>query len=132
MGLAIDGNVVHGLAVSGQSFQPLVTNEDGSLNVNGKKYVTVPRRVKVTDEQSVSIPNWTNYDALSNGYGQEPEISTGIYNCIGTGTVDGTQYYFITGSITFINGYSKSITCNIDIDESMPVGIPDWAAQPLS
>lgn len=38
MGLAIDGNVVHGLAVSGQSFQPLTQGGNSSYSINGKDY----------------------------------------------------------------------------------------------
>ena len=38
MGLAIDGNVVHGLAVSGQPFFPITRNNDGSIDFEGQNY----------------------------------------------------------------------------------------------
>lgn len=38
-GLAIDGNTVHGVAVSGNSFIPLVKNSDGTYTIRGKKFV---------------------------------------------------------------------------------------------
>lgn len=40
MGLAIDGNVVHGIARGGQAFLPIdKSNEDGSITYNGQKYI---------------------------------------------------------------------------------------------
>lgn len=40
MGLAIDGNEVHGIAKGGQAFLPIdKNNEDGSITYNGQKYI---------------------------------------------------------------------------------------------
>lgn len=39
MGLAIDGNVVHGIAKGGQAFLAIQANEDGSITYNGQKYI---------------------------------------------------------------------------------------------
>lgn len=38
MGLAIDGNVVHGIARGGQAFLTMQTNKDGSINLGGNLY----------------------------------------------------------------------------------------------
>lgn len=38
MGLAIDGNEVHGIAKGGQPFLAMQTNKDGSINFGGSLY----------------------------------------------------------------------------------------------
>lgn len=38
MGLAIDGNVVHGIARGGQAFLPITKNADGSVVIDGHTY----------------------------------------------------------------------------------------------
>lgn len=38
MGLAIDGNVVHGIARGGQAFLPITKNKDGSVVIDGHTY----------------------------------------------------------------------------------------------
>ena len=38
MGLAIDGNVVHGIAKGGQAFLPITKNKDGSVVIDGHTY----------------------------------------------------------------------------------------------
>lgn len=38
MGLAIDGNVVHGIAKGGQPFLAMQANNDGTINLGGNLY----------------------------------------------------------------------------------------------
>ena len=38
MGLAIDGNVVHGIARGGQAFLAMQANNDGTINLGGNLY----------------------------------------------------------------------------------------------
>lgn len=72
MGLAIDGNVVHGIAKGGQAFLPITKNEDGSITYNGQKYFDLANAsfnvIKVDeDRRSVAddAPNILNF-TLSN------------------------------------------------------------------
>ena len=49
MGLAIDGNVVHGISRGGQAFVSLGnTNADGSINIGGQDYFST-NKIKITD-----------------------------------------------------------------------------------
>lgn len=43
MGLAIDSNVVHGIARGGQAFLAMQANEDGSININGNVFTQIPK-----------------------------------------------------------------------------------------
>nr|DAW18309.1 MAG TPA: hypothetical protein [Caudoviricetes sp.] len=57
MGLAIDGNEVHGIAKGGQAFVSLGnTNTDGSINIGGQDYLNKNKiKIKSTDSFDVSI-----------------------------------------------------------------------------
>lgn len=43
MGLAIDGNVVHGIARGGQAFVAMQANNDGTININGNVFTQIPK-----------------------------------------------------------------------------------------
>ena len=43
MGLAIDGNEVHGIARGGQAFLAMQENSDGSININGNMFTKIPK-----------------------------------------------------------------------------------------
>lgn len=71
MGLAIDGNVVHGIARGGQAFQP-VTISDGEITVGGKTYGldTTQYFVPTTD-------NFYEVSQLSFSYGSHITLNKG-------------------------------------------------------
>lgn len=43
MGLAIDGNVVHGIARGGQAFLAMQANNDCTININGNVFTQIPK-----------------------------------------------------------------------------------------
>ncbi|MDH5099744.1 hypothetical protein OQI87_00960 [Lactobacillus kefiranofaciens] len=58
MGLAIDGNEVHGIAKGGQAFISLgnTNNKDGSLNIDGQNYLSENKmRIKGTGDFDLGI-----------------------------------------------------------------------------
>ena len=55
MGLAIDGNEVHGIARGGQAFVSLGnTNTDGSINIGGQDYLS-KNKMKIKSTKSFDI-----------------------------------------------------------------------------
>lgn len=62
MGLAIDGNIVKGIARGGQAFVPVEQlpqiSSDGSITYNGKQYDT---KLKITDYYYTDMLNGTDY-----------------------------------------------------------------------
>ena len=60
MGLAIDGNEVHGIARGGQAFVSIgnVNSTDGSLNIDGQDYLSKNKMgIKDTGEFSIEFSN---------------------------------------------------------------------------
>ena len=76
MGLAINGDVVHGLAVGGQSFQPVTRNSDGSITFEGQNYAKGASDGYIPSllGKKVSIPHYATvyyYDADIEDYDSE-------------------------------------------------------------
>lgn len=70
-GLAIDGNIVHGLAIKGQAFQP-VTISDGEIKVGDKTYDL--------DTTQYFVPTKDNFyevSQLSYSYGSHITLNKG-------------------------------------------------------
>ena len=106
MGLAIDGNVVHGIARGGQAFVSLGNaNADGSINIGGQNYLsTNSMKIKKISKHGL---NFTNF-------GESP-----------TGTLD------ITSDLSNYAGYlaicvivPSSDNSNPDFTISQPFIIP--------
>ena len=59
MGLAIDGNEVHGIAKGGQPFLAMQANKDGSINFGGSLYAKqdpmVGKKSILTQAQPLNI-----------------------------------------------------------------------------
>lgn len=93
MGLAIDGNEVHGIAKGGQAFLPIdKNNEDGSINIDGRKYVTMP--------VSFTIPEGTHVSDGEHASGFTLSTDCNV-TCVGTSN----KFYYFCGEIEFTEGY---------------------------
>ncbi len=65
MGLAIDGNEVHGIARGGQAFVSLGnTNADGSINIGGQNYLS-ENKIKINDTGQFKISFKSDYSDSS-------------------------------------------------------------------
>lgn len=74
MGLAIDGNVVHGIAKGGQAFVSLEnTNADGSINIGGQDYLS-KNKMKLEDTGVFEIGFYID------GGGKETDITSNLSN----------------------------------------------------
>ena len=136
MGLAIDGNEVHGIARGGQAFVSLGnTNADGSINIGGQDFFST-NKIKITDTGdfdlglSVGVSSGT-IDVTSNlsDYGRYLailEIST-------SGEEDGVIARPIsipttptTGSLSFYDSYwSGSLSMTTDNRFTLAVSYSD-------
>lgn len=154
MSLSLDGNVVNGFAKAGQSFYPIVKNNDGSLNlngqtykqisekngaltVNGKDYYSIPSNVTfintdtTADFPTVYLNGWKNETPLSNGYNNPPLLninsSYNSLNCIGIGYSDDELIYYFSGTAYLVNGFNTSLNDSgapYDFDDNTPIGVP--------
>ena len=87
MGLAIDGNEVHGIAKGGQAFLSIGnTNADGSLNISGRKYVTMP--VSFTIPKGTHLFDGTHINGLN-------LIQDCTVTCVGTSD----KFYYFSGYV---------------------------------
>ena len=122
MGLAIDGNEVHGIARGGQAFVSLGNvNTDGSLNIGGQDYFST-NKMKIIDTGSFGL-GMSNYapsvtvDVTSNlsnygGYlaicelitsdGSNPDVISQPISIPTTSTTDNLSFYdaFWSGSLS--------------------------------
>lgn len=101
MGLAIDGNVVHGIARGGQAFLTMQTNKDGSINLGGNLYVKqdpiVGKTIYVTDGAAINYLSGMSITA-------EQETPDKVLAVLKDDT--GTYYFFntyegINGKLTY-------------------------------
>ncbi len=88
MGLAIDGNVVHGIARGGQAFLAMQANNDGTINLGGNLYAK--------QDPIVGKDVFVNYGAkvcYLNGYTLNTD-SGQLDTVVATLKDDDTTYYF--------------------------------------
>lgn len=125
MGLAIDGNAVHGLAVSGQSFKPLIENSDGSISANNRKYFSIPKHVTVSNGAEVELSDGQIQKyGLTNGYGISRFEVQSINGSVCGIDTDGGIY--ISGSISLqaqIPDGGSLLSATVDFDEDNPAHI---------
>ena len=87
MGLAIDGNEVHGIAKGGQAFLSIGnTNKYGSINISGRKYAAMP--------VSFTIPKGTHLlrEGVEGGYDLSKDCDA---TCVGTSD----KFYYFSGYV---------------------------------
>ena len=77
MGLAIDGNEVHGIARGGQAFVSLGNvNTDGSINIGGQDYLN-KNKMKIKDTGRLNI----NFDSSDTGTVASPvDVTSNLSN----------------------------------------------------
>ena len=95
MGLAIDGNVVHGIAKGGQPFLAMQANNDGTINLGGNLYAK--------QDPIVGKDIFVNYGATVhylNGYTINNE--SGVLDTVVATLKDDLATYY------FFNTYEKS------------------------
>lgn len=88
MGLAIDGNVVQGIAKGGQPFLAMQANNDGTINLGGNLYAK--------QDPIVGKDIFVNYGATVHyldGYTLITDYAP-LYTIVATLKDDDTTYYF--------------------------------------
>ena len=108
MGLAIDGNVVHGIARGGQAFLTMQTNKDGSINLGGNLYTKqdpiVGKKIYVTDGATIQYLSGMSITAEAEQLDTVLSVlkdDTGTYYFINT-------YEGTTGKLTYAYVNSKN------------------------
>ncbi|NRO85264.1 hypothetical protein IMAU10149_01856 [Lactobacillus helveticus] len=77
MGLAIDGNEVHGIARGGQAFVSIGNaNTDGSINIGGQDYFN-KNKMKIKDTRTFQMQIYSS----SSSYDQD--VTSNLLNCGG-------------------------------------------------
>ncbi|NRO47692.1 hypothetical protein IMAU30132_00042 [Lactobacillus helveticus] len=84
MGLAIDGNEVHGIARGGQAFVSLESaNKDGSINIDGKNYYPFAEnpsgRYKIAGTDANLNPIEINFTISEDGKLTVTKTSNAVY-----------------------------------------------------
>lgn len=141
MGLAINGNVVHGIARGGQAFLPIDTQNSDSITYNGQKYINVANAsldMTMIDEQngaqgtnssSVTFTTLTNFSEYSF---YQITLDIGGNSYVGLARIDTITFPFVIKPnvktpISTV-GSQNSLTINVfahDNNIDVSVTLPD-------
>ena len=113
MGLAIDGNEVHGVAHGGQAFVSLESaNEDGSINIDGRKQAAMPVSFTISKGTHLLRGN------VEGGYNLSTDCDA---TCVGTSD----KFYYFSGYVETANNDEES-SFQIDNPEDINGDTPNF------